>query len=419
MEHRFLRIRLILISFTVITDILFYLILKHFLPLGLHNSPLYLNLVFWIIPMLFVLYFLFLKFDQTRRQPSILANLYTASGLFLTIYLPKIVLLVFHLTNMMLNLVWRGLVLTLDLFLPEIVTYRTFHFITYAGLVAAGILFLLLVYGALIGRFSFKIEKVTLGFANLPVSFHNFRIVQISDIHLGSWYKKEKKMTRVVELINGLTPDLILFTGDLVNNFSEEADGWHEILEKTKAKYGKYSILGNHDYGDYWDWKSEAEKGENMQLLYKAHQNMDFRLLLNQSDTISINGHTIGILGVENWGKPPFEQYGDLQKAIAGLKPVTFKILLSHDPSHWQAEVHEKTDIDLTLSGHTHAMQFGFKVGRFQWSPVKYMYKLWSGLYGNNGQYLYVNRGLGSLGFPGRIGMRPEITLIKLVASGN
>ena len=170
MEHRFLRIRLILISFTVITDILFYLILKHFLPLGLHNSPLYLNLVFWIIPMLFVLYFLFLKFDQTRRQPSILANLYTASGLFLTIYLPKIVLLVFHLTNMMLNLVWRGLVLTLDLFLPEIVTYRTFHFITYAGLVAAGILFLLLVYGALIGRFSFKIEKVTLGFANLPVS---------------------------------------------------------------------------------------------------------------------------------------------------------------------------------------------------------------------------------------------------------
>src|SRR4030042_2976643 len=154
-----------------------------------------------------------------------------------------------------------------------------------------------------------------------------------------------------------------------------------------------------------------------MQLLYRAHENMGFRLLLNQAETIGINGHEIGIIGVENWGKSPFEQYGDLRKAIADLKPVPFKILLSHDPSHWQAEVHEKTDISLTLSGHTHAMQFGFKIGRYQWSPVKYIYKLWSGLYGNNGQYLYVNRGLGSLGFPGRIGMRPEITCITLISS--
>lgn len=419
MEHRFLRIRLTLISFTLVTDILFYLALLPLLPAGLNVSPLWLNLIFWIFSLVFVLYFLFLKFDQTKRQTRILANIYRASGFFMTIYLPKIVFLAFYLTNMIFNLVWRGFILIPNLIRSDMVSYKPFYFFTYAGIVAAVVLFLLLVYGAFIGRFSFKIERVTLGFKNLPESFNNYRIVQISDIHLGSWYKKEKKMDKAVKLINSLTPDLILFTGDLVNNFSEEADGWHKILEKTKARFGKYSILGNHDYGDYWDWQSNAEKRENMQLLYRAHENMDFRLLLNQSDTISINGHEIGIIGVENWGKPPFEQYGNLQKAIAGLKPVAFKILLSHDPSHWQAEVHEKTDIDLTLSGHTHAMQFGFKVGRFQWSPVKYMYRMWSGLYGDNGQYLYVNRGLGSLGFPGRIGMRPEITLIKLISSGS
>jgi len=419
MEHRFLRIRLILISFTVITDVLIYFTLLPLLHSGSFISPFCLNLTFWIIPVGFILYFLFLKFDQSDRHPRNLASLYRASGFFLTIYLPKLLFLAFFLVNLMFNVLWGGVILIQNLFLAEDVSYKTFSFITYTGLVAAVTLFLLMVYGALIGRFSFKIEKITLGFANLPASFHHFKIVQISDIHLGSWYKKEKKMAKAVKLINSLTPDLILFTGDLVNNFSEEANGWHEILKKTKAKYGKYSILGNHDYGDYWDWKNDVEKKENMQLLYRAHEKMDFRLLLNQSDTLGINGHEIGIIGVENWGKPPFEQYGNLQKAVSDLKPVSFKILLSHDPSHWQEEVHQKTDIDLTLSGHTHAMQFGFRIGRFQWSPVKYLYRLWSGLYGNKGQYLYVNRGLGSLGFPGRIGMRPEITLITLLSSEN
>ncbi len=414
MEHRFFRIRLILISFTLITDLLVYFALLQLLPGIFSISPFLLNLIFWVFPLAFTLYFLTLKFVQTKRHPRILANIYRASGLFMIVYLPKIVFLVLHLVNLLFTMLWRGLILIPNLIRPELISYRPFYFITYAGLIAAAVLFLLLVYGALIGRFLFKIEKVTLGFKNLPASFHHFRIVQISDIHLGSWYKKEKKMARAVKLINSLNPDLILFTGDLVNNFSEEADGWHRILEKTSARYGKYSILGNHDYGDYWDWQSDTEKGENMQLLYRAHEMMDFRLLLNQSDIISINGNDIGIIGVENWGKPPFEQYGDLQEAMADLGPVDFKILLSHDPSHWQAEVHQKTDIDLTLSGHTHAMQFGIKVGRFQWSPVKYIYRFWSGLYGNNGQYLYVNRGLGSLGFPGRIGMRPEITLFDL-----
>ncbi len=418
MEHRFLKIRLVLISFTILTDLLFYYALWHFMQARFQVPSFYFNLIFWTIPLAFVLYFLSLKFDLSVRQSRVLANIYRAGGFYMTIYLPKIVFLAFHFINILFNLAWRSFVLILNLISPEPLTYSAFHLFTLSGLVFAGILFLLLVYGALIGRFSFKIEKLALGFKKLPLSFNHFRIVQISDIHLGSWYKKEKKMAKVVKLINSLDPDLILFTGDLVNNFSEEADGWHRILQKTKARYGKYSILGNHDYGDYWDWKSEDDKRKNMQLLYQAHEKMDFRLLLNQAETIGINGHEIGIIGVENWGKPPFEQYGNLQEAMVDLKPVPFKILLSHDPSHWQAEVHEKTDIDLTLSGHTHAMQFGFKVGKYQWSPVKYIYRLWSGLYGNNGQYLYVNRGLGSLGFPGRIGMRPEITLITLIIPG-
>jgi predicted MPP superfamily phosphohydrolase len=417
MQQIFSRMRLILISFTIVTDLLLYFFLLHFWPSWFSFSKLYFNLGFWVIPLVFIFMMLSFQFDQSRRQPRILANIYRISGFFMIIYLPKIVLLVLHLINIISNMIVRGLTLILNLMLVDPFAYRTFYFFTYAGMALSVILFLLLLYGALIGRFFFKVEKIKLGFKNLPVSFDNFRIVQISDIHLGSWYRKQRKMESAVRLINGLAPDLIIHTGDLINNFSEETTGWHHILKKASARYGKFSILGNHDYGDYWSWNSEAEKQENMQFLYRAYEKMDFRLLLNQSETIGINGHEIGIIGVENWGKPPFEKYGDLSKAMADLKPVPFKMLLSHDPSHWQEEVHEKTDINLTLSGHTHAMQFGFKLGSYQWSPIKYLYKLWSGLYGKNGQYLYVNRGLGSLGFPGRVGMRPEITLITLVSS--
>ena len=294
--------------------------------------------------------------------------------------------------------------------------YHPFHLITYTGAVLSLVLFVLLIYGTLFGRFHFKIERLSLKFKDLPSSFNNFRIVQISDIHLGSWYRKKKKMEEAVNLINNQNADLIIFTGDLVNNFSEEADGWSDILKETRARYGKYSILGNHDYGDYWSWKNTLEKQKNMNYLFKAHKEMNFNLLRNESVKISKNGHQIAIIGVENWGKPPFQQYGDLHQAMKNLKTVPFKILLSHNPSHWSEEVQNKTGIELTFSGHTHAMQFGIKIGKFQWSPIKYMYRCWSGLYGDNGQYLYVNRGLGSIGYPGRVGMRPEITIITLLS---
>lgn len=414
MKENFFKIKIALLTIILAADIFFYMCINNYFSGKYYSANPGVNIVFWLIPILFVITIIQLKFDQAIRESRMLSEIYRLSGLFFILYFPKIVFIIFNLINFLSSLVFNGILRLVNIFISNNIALINFQFISAAGLVLSGVICLMLLYGMVIGRFQFKTENLTFRFSHLPEPFNGLRIVQISDIHLGSWYRHENQMEKAVNIINNLNPDLILFTGDLVNNFSEEADGWTEILQKLKAKSGKYSILGNHDYGDYWDWKDEQEKSENMELLYKTHRAIGFKLLMNQSDTIALNGHEIGIIGVENWGKPPFMQYGDLKKATENLKSLPFKILLSHDPSHWTAEVYEKTDIDLTLSGHTHAMQFGFKIGKNQWSPVKYIYKFWSGLYGNNGQYLYVNRGLGSLGFPGRVGMRPEITLITL-----
>ena len=264
------------------------------------------------------------------------------------------------------------------------------------------------------GRFNFRIVNETIHFHNLPVDFENFKIVQISDIHIGSFLGHENKVTRAIDLVNDQNPDLILFTGDLVNNFAEELNGWVPILSKLKAKYGLYSILGNHDYGDYFDWKNMNEKEQNLQKLIHLHKQIGFNLLLNDSAIIKKDNSEIALIGVENWGLPPFPQHGDLKKALINAINVPFKILMSHDPSHWDVEVLDKTDINLTLSGHTHGMQFGIEIGNIKWSPVKYKYPRWAGLYKESNQYLYVNRGFGNIGYPGRVGMPPEITVIEL-----
>jgi hypothetical protein len=200
----------------------------------------------------------------------------------------------------------------------------------------------------------------------------------------------------------------------MVHNFSEETDPFTEILKELKAPLGKYAILGNHDYGFYYKWDSEAAKEANLERVKSQIRASGFDLLLNEHRTISLNGDSIEIIGVENWGKPPFPQRGDLSKAMEGVNPEHIKILLSHDPSHWDLQVRQKEDIDLTLAGHTHGMQFGIEIGNFRWSPSKWTYRQWAGLYSENGQYLYVNRGLGYTGFPGRVGIRPEITLLTL-----
>jgi predicted MPP superfamily phosphohydrolase len=221
----------------------------------------------------------------------------------------------------------------------------------------------------------------------------------------------EQGITKMLEL----EPDLVFFTGDLVNNKADEMDGWTEVFSKIKAPMGVYSILGNHDYGDYHPWPDQAAKEANFERLKSVHQTLGWNLLMNEHRIIERDGASFALIGVENWGaKANFSRYGDLKKAYAGSEPHPFKILLSHDPSHWDAQVcKEYNDIDLMLSGHTHGMQFGVEIPGIRWSPVQYVYKQWAGLYQNGHQHLYVNRGFGFLGYPGRVGILPEITFIE------
>ncbi len=282
------------------------------------------------------------------------------------------------------------------------------------GLLSGFLPFFVIVYGIFKAAYRFKIYHHAISFKNLPRSFNGLRIVQISDIHLGSFNYRYHILDRAILKINNLKPDYIIFTGDLINNFGWELRGWEKVFKNMKAKNGAYAILGNHDYGDYSKWNSTEEKIENFEAIKDFYKNINCKLLLNESSIISKNGDQIAIIGVENWGMPPFKKYGNLKLAMKQVQDIPFKILMSHDPTHWTEEVLDKTDIALTLSGHTHGMQAAFRYKDFQWSPIKFKYKHWAGLYKNQHQHLYVNRGLGWLGFPGRIGMRPEITLLEL-----
>ena len=247
---------------------------------------------------------------------------------------------------------------------------------------------------------------------NLPKAFDGLRIVQISDLHLGSFSKKTEVVQHGIDLINAQQPDLILFTGDLVNNFAEEVEPWLEQFSGLKATMGMYSILGNHDYGEYSTWPSAAAKAGNLERLKAHHRTMGFRLLMDEHVPIEKDGEQFSLIGVQNWGTR-FQQYGDLAKASAGTDPGKFRLLLSHDPTHWDAQVRD-TGIDLMLAGHTHGAQFGINIAGHTYSPAQWIYEEWAGLYEKKGLQLYVNRGFGFIGFPGRIGMPPEITVLEL-----
>ena len=285
------------------------------------------------------------------------------------------------------------------------------------GLVAGFLPFFVIVYAISKAVYKFKVYRVEVSHKDLPESFVDLKIVHISDLHLGSFGYRYGVLERAVNIINELDADLILFTGDLVNNFAWELNGWDDVLSKLSAKKGKYACLGNHDYGDYSNWDSLEAKSENFEEIKDFYKSIDFKLLLNEGVVLSKNDQNIAIVGVENWGVPPFRQDGDLITALNEVEDIPFKILLSHDPSHWDAEVIKYTDIALTLAGHTHGMQAGITLLGKQWSPIKYKYKRWAGLYSLENQHLYVTRGLGWLGFPGRLGMRPEITFIKMKKS--
>ncbi|MDC3133757.1 metallophosphoesterase [Bacteroidota bacterium] len=287
-------------------------------------------------------------------------------------------------------------------------------FISQLSILLASIPASALFFGMLRGKYNYKVIKHQLSFNRLPKDFNGFKIVHISDFHCGSFDNKEK-LTYGIDLINKQKPDIILFTGDMVNNIADEILPWKSLISSLNAPYGKYAVLGNHDYGDYNSWNSDEEKIENFKKLITLQNEMGFKLLNNTSEIININQSTIDLIGVENWGSG-FKQKGNLDLALANTKANDFKILMSHDPTHWKEKVlTHKQHIDLTLSGHTHGMQFGIEIpGIIKWSPAKYRYKHWAGIYQESNQIINVNRGFGFLAYPGRVGIYPEITLITL-----
>ncbi len=293
------------------------------------------------------------------------------------------------------------------------------RFLRTIGLATGGLFFSGMVIGMVKWAHDFRVKGINLKLASLPWPFEGLRIVQISDLHLGSW-ASVGPIEEAAGIINELDPDIVLFTGDIVNYSTREAYRFRDVLESIRARHGVYAILGNHDYGDYVNWPSEEEKERNMTSLYSFFEEIGWKLLRNENDVIEIDGEKLALIGVENWSaNKRFHRLGDLPKAMEGVQDIPVKILMSHDPTHWEKEVSVNfPDIDVTLSGHTHGFQFGVELKHFRWSFAQYVYKYWAGLYQKENsvkpQYLYVNRGLGMIGYPGRVGILPEITLITL-----
>ena len=289
------------------------------------------------------------------------------------------------------------------------------EFLETTALVAGSALMGTFAFGILSGAHDYRIRRVKVPLKNLPKAFHGMKIAQLSDIHSGSFFNKTA-VKGGVEMLMKEKPDIAFFTGDLVNDRAVEVKDYINIFDKIKAPLGVHSTLGNHDYGDYFQWNSQQEKNQNLANLKKAHELLGWNLMLDENRAIRVDNEEIGLIGIQNWGAGNFAKYGNLEKAYQGTDQFPVKILLSHDPSHWRAQVLPKyNDIDLAFAGHTHGMQFGIEVAGIKWSPVQYRYKEWAGLYEENDQYLYVNRGFGYLGYPGRVGILPEITIVELI----
>lgn len=363
-----------------------------------------------------ILFALIYQLNYGVSTRTMTANRMYVIGIFLAIFIPKLLLIIIMFGEDIMRL-FVGMFSKLGIagnnegfYIPS-----RRKFISAIALGVAAIPFTSLLYGMYRGKYNYKVLKYTLEFDDLPLAFDGYQITQISDIHSGS-FDNAKKVQYAVDLVNEQSSDVILFTGDLVNNLAEEMHDWKETFSALKAKDGVYSVLGNHDYGDYVQWESETAKTENLANLKSLQREMGWELLLNENRFLEKQGERIALIGVENWGAGGFKKAGDLNRAYEGVTPEDFKILMSHDPSHWQAQVKEdERNFQLTLSGHTHGMQFGIEIpGWFRWSPVKYRYENWAGIYEEFGRYINVNRGFGFIGYPGRVGIWPEITVIQL-----
>ena len=379
-------------------------------------NPLWKSLIrygFWIPTILTVLALLWWTFDDPYRYSSNFRN-WIITGIVAT-YFSKIVGILFLLTDDL----QRGARWLFSLFkndssntsAGEVISRS--EFLSKTALIAASVPLGAFAYGIISGAHDYRIRKVAIKLPNLPKAFDGIKIAQLSDIHSGSFWNKTA-VKGGVEMILQEKPDAIFFTGDLVNNESSEVKEYMDVFNKLRAPLGVFSITGNHDYGDYKSWASKEAKQQNFKDLITAHKELGFDLLLNENRFLVQGGEKLAILGIENWGTR-FSKHGLLDKAYLGTEEAAVKLLLSHDPTHWDAQVRPTyKDIDVMFAGHTHGAQFGVNIGDFTWTPVQHVYKQWGGLYQEENQYLYVNRGFGYLGYPGRVGMPPEITIFEL-----
>lgn len=406
---------------TVFFFILFFLIIDYYffqavLVVSKNWSPLWKNAVrygFWIPTVLSVSALVWWAFGDPYQFSSNVRN-WIITGI-ISSYFPKVIGILFLLVDDL----QRGVRWVIALFQKsttpssagEVISRS--EFLSKAALVASAVPLTAFAYGIISGAHDYRIRKVAIKLPNLPKAFDGIRIGQLSDIHTGSFWNKTA-VKGGVEMLLGEKPDVIFFTGDLVNNEASEVKEYIDVFNKVRAPLGVFSITGNHDYGDYKSWATKEAKEQNFKNLIEAHKLLGFDLLMNENRFLQQGGEKLAIIGIENWGTR-FSKHGLLHAAHQGTEEAPVKLLLSHDPTHWDAQVRPGyKDIDVTFSGHTHGAQFGVNIGNFTWTPVQHVYKQWGGLYQQDNQYLYVNRGFGYLGYPGRVGMPPEITIFEL-----
>lgn len=397
-------------NFLIITAIFLFLELYIYQAIRTLTDNSWIKIGYWILSL--IIYGIFAyeitHFQRTDRSST---RIQLMMSLFLIFILPKIFIVLF----LLIDDIFRtgtyivGFKNSAENFFPE-----RRKFLSLMGLGLGGILSALFIDGITFGKYRHKVRKVKVKLNNLPKRFKGYKIIQISDVHSGS-FSDPSKLEHAIDLINEQSPDLVLFTGDMVNNISDEFKPFIPLFSKIKAKDGKLAVLGNHDYGDYVSWDSPDAKKKNLDTLIAYEKQAGFDLLRNEHRVIEKNGEKLYILGVENWGLKPFPQFGDLDQALAGVPESAAKILMSHDPTHFDSIVKQHPgNVQLTLSGHTHGMQFGLDLKNIKWSPVQYRYPKWADIYESEGKFLYVNRGFGVLGYPGRVGVLPEITLFEL-----
>lgn len=405
----------LLIIILVVIDLYIFQILRFVMQNASVRWKTIVFLLYGLISVLSIGFFLFGNLLHVEQWPALIRN-YTLA-IIIGIFISKVIATAFFVVDDLRRVLqWGGEKVYNSVTRKDADPERSISrsaFLSWLGLGLGTTMFGTLLYG-FSNKYRYQVNHVDLAFDELPTAFKGLRVVHISDIHSGSFTNKEA-VEKGVQKILDAKPDLILFTGDLVNDAADEMHEYKEIFSRLTAPMGVYSTLGNHDYGDYKRWPSQQAKSENLARLKAIHGEMGWRLLMNEHVVLEKDGHKIAVLGIENWGAKGFVQHGRLDLAYQGSEEIPFKILMSHDPSHWDAQVKAYQDIHLTLSGHTHGMQFGLEIPGLKWSPIKYLYKQWAGLYEDGRQKLYVNRGFGFLGYPGRVGIMPEITVINLV----